>query len=86
MLVKTLKKYETLVLESNKGKIEIVIAERNGTQTVVHVYAPKSILISSDMERRDQYVQMNYDKQPETGDYQRNIVKKFASGVGKVDE
>lgn len=86
MLIKTLKKYETLILESNKGKIEIVIAERNGTQTVLHIYAPKSILISSDMERKDQYIQMNYDKQPESDEYQRNIVKKFASGVGRVDD
>lgn len=86
MLIKTLKKYETLVLESNKGKIEIVIAERNGTQTVVHVYAPKSILISSNLDRADQYAQMSHDKQAESGEYQRNVLKKFASGVGRVDE
>ena len=86
MLIKTLKKFETLVLESPRGKIEIIVAERNGSQTVLHIYAPKSIIVSSDKNRQDQYLQLSQYNQPESGNYERKLIKNFASGVGRVDE
>jgi len=85
MLIKALDKYETLVLESNKGRIEIVVSDRVGSQTIVHVYAPKSIKISSTMDRKDQYKELDKDKTALQRAKEMDTVKYFASGKGKVD-
>jgi hypothetical protein len=86
MLVKKLSKYETLVLESSKGQIEIVIAYRQGSTHVLNVYAPKSIKISSNMDRKDQYNQLNADMELKAQAKINETVKYFAAGKGRVDE
>lgn len=86
MLVKKLSKYETLVLESSKGRIEIVIAYRDSSTHVLNIYAPKSIKISSNMDRKDQYNQLNADRELKAQAKINDTVKYFASGKGRVDE
>lgn len=86
LLIKRLDKYETLVLESSKGKIEIVIAYRDNSSHMLNIYAPKSVKISSHMNRKDQYNQLNADMELKAQAKINDTVKYFAAGKGRVDE
>jgi len=80
MLIKTLRKFETLRLSTAKGVIEIVLVKKANKDTF-HIYAPKSVLIDSHNERVEQYEELAADSLIDK-DAETKAIKYFAKGLG----